>query len=378
VDGEPFEEEEAGSSVDVTAGVEAESQDAVLETGLPESFGDDRPVTLTLDAEGGDHAPEEIVAGALEAASQTLRVLLVGRPSVLEPLLVGAAREHIEVVPSGSVISSKQEPVAAVKALPDSSIVIGARTVAEGRSQGFVSAGSTGAMLAASLLVVKRAGNIRRPAIVTTLPGLKGPVVLLDAGANSDCRPEHLLEFGVLGTAYARTVLGMAEPRVGLLNIGEEDSKGSELARGANDLLRRSALNFVGNVEGRDLLRNTADVVVTDGFTGNVALKLLEGCSSALFARMKEAASSGLRPKLGGILLRPALRRLRAGLDPEEYGGTYLLGVRGLVVICHGNSSRRAIANALRFGADALRKGVLPAVDEELERMSRRFGSAAS
>jgi len=209
---------------------------------------------------------------------------------------------------------------------------------------------------------------------VTTLPGLQGPVVLLDAGANADCRPEHLLEFGVLGTAYARTVLGTAEPRVGLLNIGEEDSKGSELARAAHDLLRRSSLNFVGNVEGRDLLRNTADVVVTDGFTGNVALKLLEGCSSALFTRMKEAASSGLRPKLGGLLLRPALHRLRAGLDPEEYGGTYLLGVRGLVVICHGNSSRRAVANALRFGAEALRKGVLPAVDEELERMSRLLG----
>jgi glycerol-3-phosphate acyltransferase PlsX len=233
-------------------------------------------------------------------------------------------------------------------------------------------------MLAAALLVVKRAGSIRRPAIVTTLPGLHGPVVFLDAGANADCRPEHLLEFGVLGTAFARTVLGTAEPRVGLLNIGEEKSKGSELARAAHGLLEDSGLNFVGNVEGRDLLQNTADVVVTDGFTGNVALKLLEGCSSTLFARMKEAASSGMRARLGGMMLRPALRRLRAGLDPEEYGGTYLLGVRGLVVICHGNSSRRAIANALRFGAEALRKGVLPGVDAELERIDQRLGSAAS
>ncbi len=329
-------------------------------------------ITLTLDAEGGDNAPVETVAGALLAAGPALRVLLVGRPEVVEPLLVGADSSHVEVVPSAAVIGCDHEPASAVKNLPDSSIVVGARTVADGRSQGFVSAGNTGAMLAAALLVVKRAGAIRRPAIVTTLPGLKGPVVFLDAGANADCRPEHLLEFAVLGTAFARTVLGNAGPRVGLLNIGEEDGKGSELARAANEMLRASGLNFVGNVEGRDLLRNTADVVITDGFTGNVALKLLEGCSSVVFTRMKEVASSGLRPRLGGLLLRPALRRLRAGLDPEEYGGTYLLGVRGLVLICHGNSSRKAIANALRFGADALRKGVLPAVDEELERMGKR------
>jgi len=378
VSGEPFEGDEDGSSVAVTVGEEPESEESSAGVAVPSAAEGDVPVTLTLDAEGGDHAPEEIVAGAVEVASQVLKVLLVGRPDIIEPFLTRAVRDHIEVVPSGSVISSKQEPVAAVKALLDSSIVIGARTVAEGRSQGFVSAGSTGAMLAAALLVINRAGNIRRPAIVTTLPGLSGPVVLLDAGANADCRPEHLLEFGILGTAFARTVLGTAEPRVGLLNIGEEDSKGSELARTANDLLRRSPLNFVGNVEGRDLLRNTADVVVTDGFTGNVALKLLEGCSSTLFAKMKEAAAGGLRSRLGGMLLRPALRQLRAGLDPEEYGGTYLLGVRGLVVICHGNSSRRAIANALRFGADALRKGVLPAVDDELERIIGGLGPAAS
>jgi phosphate acyltransferase len=330
----------------------------------------DRQVILALDTEGGDNAPAEVVAGALLAASSDLCVLLVGRPEVIEPHLVGADRSNVRVVPAGSVISASDDPVSAVKNMPDSSIVVGAHTVAEGRSQGFVSAGSTGAVLAASLLIIKRAGSIRRPAIITTLPGLKGPVVFLDAGANADCRPEHLVEFGILGTAYARTALNVAEPRLGLLNIGEENGKGSELARVANGLLRGSELNFIGNVEGRDLLNNTVDVVVTDGFTGNVALKLLEGCSSSIFARIKEAASSSVMAKTGGLLLRPALRRLRAGLDPEEYGGTFLLGVRGLVVICHGNSSRAAIANALRFGAEALRKGVLPAVDEELARMA--------
>jgi phosphate acyltransferase len=335
-------------------------------------IGENAQVTLALDAEGGDQAPGEIVAGALSAASPGLRVLLVGRPNVIDPL-IGPDRSFVEVVPSASVIGCEEDPAAAVKSKRDSSIVVGAMTVADGRSQGFVSAGSTGAMLAASLLFVKRAGGVRRPAIVTTLPGLKGPVVFLDAGANADCRPEQLLHFGVLGTAFARTVLDVSEPKVGLLNIGEEESKGSDLARAANALLKESGLRFVGNVEGRDLLTGAADVVVTDGFTGNVSLKVLEGCASSLFTRIKEAASGGARAKMGALLLRPALRGVRAAVDPEEYGGTYLLGVRGLIVICHGNSSRRAIANALRFGAEALRKGVLPAIEQELSRIEEHL-----
>ncbi len=337
-----------------------------------------RMVTLALDAEGGDNAPEEIVAGALQVASPDLKVLLVGRPEVIEPLLTGADRGNIEIVPSVTAITCDMEPASAVKNMQDSSIVVGCRTVAEGRSEGFVSAGSTGAMLAGSLLFVKRAAGIRRPAIVTILPGNAGPLVFLDAGANADCRPENLLEFGVLGAAFAGAALGMERPRVGLLNIGEEREKGSELARAAHELLAVSGLDFVGNVEGRDLLTGIADVVVTDGFTGNVALKLLEGCSSSLFMRVKQAANSSARAKIGGLLLRPALRAVKAGLDPEEYGGTYLLGVRGLVVICHGNASRRAIANALRFGAEALRKGVLSTVEREFARLTAAQGAAES
>jgi glycerol-3-phosphate acyltransferase PlsX len=337
-----------------------------------------RVVTLALDADGGDNAPAEVVAGALQAASMDLRVLLVGRPDVLEPLLDGSDRGNVEIVPSRSVIRCDMEPASAVRSMQDSSIVVGCRTVAEARSEGFVSAGSTGAMLAGALLFVKRVPGIKRPAIVTTLPGNEGPVVFLDAGANADCRAENLLEFGFLGTAYARAVLGVDSPRVGLLNIGEECEKGSELARAAHSLLRDSGLEFVGNVEGRDLLQGMADVVVTDGFTGNVALKLLEGCASSLFLRVRQAAGSSMRARMGGLLIRPALRKVRAGLDPEEYGGTYLLGVRGLVVICHGNSSSRAIANALRFGAEALRKGVLTHVEQELTSLAASVGSAVS
>ncbi len=331
----------------------------------------DSSIVLALDAEGGDHAPAEVVAGALLAASPQLRVLLVGRPDVIEPHLKGETCPYVEVVPSASVISSSEEPAAAVRSMSDSSIVVGARLVKEGRARGFVSAGSPGAMLAASLLVVKRVPGIKRPAILTALPGLHGPVLFLDAGANADCRPEHLLEFAVLGTAYARAVLGKKEPRVGLLNIGEEPGKGSELALAAHRLLASSGLRFVGNLEGRDLLLDKAEVVVTDGFTGNVALKLLEGCASSIFGRVKEAANTGARARLGGMLLRPALRGLRSSLDPETYGGTYLLGVRGLVVICHGNSSRFAIANALHFGAEALEKGVLEAVETEVAGLLR-------
>jgi glycerol-3-phosphate acyltransferase PlsX len=213
---------------------------------------------------------------------------------------------------------------------------------------------------------MKRVNGIRRPAILTTIPAFHGPLVFLDAGANADCRPEHLLEFGVLGAAYARAVLGQVEPRIGLLNIGEEEGKGNELAINAHSLLKGSGLNFVGNVEGRDLLTNMVDVVVTDGFTGNVTLKVLEGCSASLFARLKAAANSSALAKTGGLLLNSALKGVKTDLDPEAYGGACLLGVRGLSVICHGNSSRIAVANALKFGADALSKGVLQAVEREV------------
>ncbi len=328
------------------------------------------PVTMALDAEGGDQGPQEIVAGALEVASPQVRVALVGRPEIIQPLLDAAASEtvrYVEIVPSLDIISPHDEPAWAVRNKQQSSIVVGARLVAEGRADGFASAGSTGGMLAAGLLVVKRIRRVRRPAILVVLPGLQGPVAFLDAGANADCRPEYLLEFGLMGAAFASFVLGIDRPRVGLLNIGEEDSKGSELAVEAHKLLAASPLNFVGNVEGRAVLYNTADVVVTDGFTGNVALKLLEGTAGAMLERLRAAAGSSVRSKVGGLLLRPALRQMKSSLDPEEYGGTYLLGVRGLMIICHGSSSRRAIANALRFGARAVRNGLVASLPALLE-----------
>lgn len=221
-------------------------------------------ITIALDAEGGDHAPEETVAGALEAASPELRILLVGRPEKLDPHLEGEDRENIEVVPSRDVIGYEEDPARAVRRKEESSVVVGARAVAEGRAQGLVSSGSTGAMLAAGLLIVRRVEGVKRPAILTVLPGLEGPVVFLDAGANADCRAEHLVEFGVLGAVFAREVLGIREPRVALLNIGEESTKGNAVVQEAYKMMCSSALRFTGNVEGGELFYDAADVVVTD------------------------------------------------------------------------------------------------------------------
>lgn len=337
-------------------------------------------VVLALDAEGGDRGPAEIIAGALQAAGPGLRVTLVGRRERIEPHLPAEApaRAFIDLEPAGSVISFHDEPAWAVRNKPDSSIAVGARLVAEAKAQAFASAGSTGAMVAAGLLIVRRLKQVKRPAILVVFPGEKGPVAFLDAGANADCRPEYLLEFGLIGAAFAQAALDRPSPRVGLLNIGEEDSKGSELARQAHSLLAAAPLDFIGNVEGRDLLAGKADVVVTDGFTGNVALKLMEGTAGYLLGQVKQAAAGSPGARLGGLLLRPALRRVKRGLDPEEYGGSYLLGLRGLLIICHGNSSARAIKNALTFGAQAVRNGILPRVEAALGQGSASAQEASS
>ncbi len=328
-------------------------------------------VTLALDAEGGDRGPAEIISGALQVAGPELHVRLVGRPEHIRPYLPREAPvlDFIGVEAAGSVISFHEEPAWAVRNKPDSSIAVGARLVAHGAAQGFVSAGSTGAMVAAGLLLVKRIKQVKRPAILVVLPGEGGPVAMLDVGANADCRAEYLLDFGLMGSAFAHAALDVAVPRVGLLNIGEEEGKGNELSRVAHGLLAGAPIHFVGNVEGRDLFAGKADVVVTDGFTGNVALKLLEGTAGYLLGRVREAAAVNARSKLGGLLLRPTLRGVKQALDPEAYGGSYLLGLRGLLIICHGASSSRAIANALTFGAKAVRNGVLTRLEAELGRV---------
>ena len=298
---------------------------------------------VAVDALGGDRAPEEVVAGAADAASQGIDVVLVG-PAGLET-------RGLPLVASTQELEMDEKPAEGVRAKPDSSLVVANRLVAEGRADAVLSAGNTGAMLAAGLLEIRRLEGVMRPAIAVVLPSQQGPSVLLDSGANADARPEHLLQFGHMGAIFAEEVLGLPRPSVRLLSIGEEPEKGNQLALEAHELLAAADLNFLGNVESRELLAGGTDVVVTDGFTGNVALKLLEGTIRTLLDALRHEITSSTRGKFGGLLIRPAARHLRERLDPDTYGGAYLLGLRGLSVIAHGNSSRRAIANAIRLAA---------------------------
>jgi glycerol-3-phosphate acyltransferase PlsX len=254
----------------------------------------------------------------------------------------------------------------AVRAKPDSSLVRAVRAVADGDAEAVVSAGSTGAILAASLLHIRRLPGVYRPAIAVVIPARAGPTVLIDAGANADARPEHLLQFGYMGAVFAEEILGVSDPEVRLLSIGEEDEKGNQLTLDAHALLRGSELGFAGNTESRRLLEGDTDVVVTDGFTGNVALKALEGTIRSLLDSIRSELESDARGKLGGLLIRPGARRVQRRLDPETYGGAYLLGLRGLVVIAHGSSSRVAIANAIQLAARGVEHRVVERLQERL------------
>jgi phosphate acyltransferase len=292
---------------------------------------------------GGDRGPEEVVAGALEAAADGLVPILYG-PASLDARGLG----HVA---AEQVIAMDEKPAEAVRAKPDSSLVASCRAVGEGKADAVVSAGNTGGMLAAGLLEIRRLPGVLRPAIAVALPARDGPSVLLDCGANADARAEHLLQFAYMGAVFAEEILGIANPEVRLLSIGEEPEKGNQLVLEAHDLLAASSLNFGGNTESRELLAKAADVVVADGFTGNVALKALEGTIRTVIEGLHEEITATTLGKLGGLLIRPASRRLRRRLDPDSYGGAYLLGLRGLAVIAHGNSSRTAIANAIRLAA---------------------------
>ena len=306
---------------------------------------------IAVDAMGGDRGPDEIVAGALEARSDTLTPVLFG-PAGLET-------HGLELEEAAGVIEMHEKPAEAVRAKPDSSLVAAVRAVAEGRADAVVSAGNTGAMLAAGLLGLRRIPGVMRPAIAVPIPAKNGPSVLIDAGANADARPEHLVQFATMGAVFAEDILGIENPVIRLLSIGEERQKGNQLTLEAHELLAASDLNFAGNTEGRDLLEGAADVVVTDGFTGNVTLKLLEGAIRTLLDSLREEITATATGKLGGLLIRPAALRLRHRLDPETYGGDYLLGLRGLAVIAHGNSSRTAIANAVRLAARGVEHDVV-------------------
>jgi glycerol-3-phosphate acyltransferase PlsX len=315
-------------------------------------------VTVAVDALGGDRAPVEIVAGALEAASAEIRPVLYG-PAEIDP-------GHLDLVVTDGAIAMHEKPAEAVRAKTESSLVRAVRAVGEGDADAVVSAGNTGAMLAASLVHIRRLPGVQRPGIAVVIPGTDGPTVLIDAGANADARAEQLVQFAHMGVVFAEEILEVADPEVRLLSIGEEPAKGNQLTQEAHALLDESGIRFGGNVEGRWLLGAAGDVVVTDGFTGNVALKTLEGTIRSVMDGLRAEIEADRGGRLGGLLIRPAARRLRARLDPETYGGGYLLGLRGLVVISHGSSSRHAIANAIRLAARGVEHGITERLAQRL------------
>jgi glycerol-3-phosphate acyltransferase PlsX len=326
----------------------------------------DRTVRVVVDAMGGDHAPDEVVKGAVEVANERIQVVLVGDEARVGRLLPPDAR-HVEFVHAPDVISFHDEPVAAARKKTGSSLVVGMKLVHEGRADAFVSAGNTGAVVAASLLYVHRIRGVQRPAICSIMPAVPSPLAFLDIGANAECRPEHLRQFAVMGQAFAREVMGIARPEVGLLSIGEEETKGTAEVIEAHHLMAADPrIHFYGNVEGRDIMNRKVDVVVTDGFTGNVALKTLEGTAKAIMKALRQAIDANVGTKIGGALLRSELYRLRDALDPEEFGGALLVGMQAPVIIAHGSSYARGIANAVRQGARGVVSDLLPSIAREL------------
>ena len=321
---------------------------------------------IAVDAMGGDHAPGEIVKGALLAAQEGIgEIILVGDRAAIEKVWERPPHHlPVEIVHTDQSVSMEEAPALALRRKREASILLATRLVKEGRADAVVSAGSTGAQMAAALLVLGRCGKIQRPAIATPIPTLKGPKVLIDAGANVDCRPHNLYEFAHMGSLYADKILGIKNPRVGLLNVGSEPTKGNETTLAAYSLLKTAPLNFIGNVEGREVFSGEVDVIVCDGFVGNVLLKSGEGLAQAFFTMITQEIRKSLMAQVGALLLLPTLKRLKKQVDYTEYGGAPLLGVKGISIVCHGSSNAQAIKNAIRTAARCVEQGLVQALSE--------------
>lgn len=316
---------------------------------------------IAVDAMGGDHAPREVIRGAVQAARELgLHVVLVGREELIRDELrtMNVREGTVDVAHASEVVEMSDVPGVAIRKKKNSSIRVGLNMVAEGSASSFVSAGNSGAVMAGALYVLRKVKGVDRPAISATIPTPAGPIVLIDAGANVDCKPAHLVQFGCMGDAYARKILGISRPRVGLLSIGEEESKGTDLTREAGLLFRQTGLNYVGNLEGRDFFDGKADVFVCDGFVGNIALKTMEGMATALGHFLKDEIGKSAFAMLGVLLAGGAIKRVKRRLDYTEYGGAPLLGVKGGVVICHGSSDAKAVKNAIRMAESLHECGV--------------------
>ncbi|MEH7389158.1 phosphate acyltransferase PlsX [Bacillus sp. JJ1503] len=324
---------------------------------------------IAIDAMGGDHAPKEIVLGAMKAAAEykDIEITLVGDETKIKEYLTNPDR--IEILHTNEVILATDEPVRAVRRKKNASMVLAAQLVSDGKADACISAGNTGALMAAGLFVVGRIEGIERPALSPTLPTIGGEgFLLLDVGANVDAKPEHLLQYAIMGSIYSEKVRGISNPRVGLLNIGTEEKKGNELTKHTYELLQNANLNFIGNVESRDLLEGAADVVVTDGFTGNMVLKTIEGTALSVFKMLKSALTSSFKSKLAAAVLKPDLVQLKSKMDYSEYGGAGLFGLKAPVIKAHGSSDANALYNAVRQTREMVAHHVSETIKEVVEK----------
>jgi phosphate acyltransferase len=331
------------------------------------------PLRVAVDAMGGDHAPKEIVAGAVQAARELgVEILLVGSTEPIDRELraLGGPSLPVRVVEAPQVIDMAEAPAMSLRRKPRASIAVAVDTLRRGEADAVVSAGNTGAAMAAALLRLGRIEGIDRPAIAAVLPTLRGRAILVDVGANVDCRPKHLLQFAVMGSVYASRVLGIGQPRVGLMSNGAEPTKGTEVVIRAAELLRSSGLHFTGNIEGRDFFDGVADVAVCDGFVGNLLLKFGEGLALGIFTLLREELSRGPLVRLGVALATPRLRALARRMDYTEYGGAPLLGVNGICIIAHGSSTSKSTRNSIAVAAEAVRARMVETIRADVARLS--------
>lgn len=328
---------------------------------------------IAVDAMGGDHAPFAEVDGAVQAAREYgLPIVLVGLEQRIREQLdkYDTTGLSVEIVHASEVVTMEDSPVTAARRKRDSSIRVAAKLMRDGAVAGVVSAGNTGAVMATVKLVTGTLPVVDRPALSAVLPTQKGkPAILLDVGANVDCKPHHLEQFALMGEIYSRSIFGVRRPRVGLLSIGEEDSKGNELTKEAFKVLKRAPLNFVGNVEGRDIFKGEVDVIVCDGFTGNVALKLSEGLIEAFRTMLGQELRKTVAAKMGYMLAQNAFNQFKKRLDYSEYGGAPLLGIKGITIVCHGRSNANAIKNAIRVAGEASRHRINDTIESEFEKL---------
>lgn len=324
--------------------------------------------SIAVDAMGGDHAPLEIVKGACKAAKKLdINIHLVGNPSKINEVLLSLGKpDNIQIVSSQDSVKMHDKATKGLRSRNETSITVCAKLVRDGFVDAMISAGNTGAIMSTATMIIGRIKGIPRPAIATVLP-TKRPTLILDIGANAECKPAYLLYFGLLGSAYMESVLGVENPAVGLLNIGEERGKGNELVNKAYELLEHSDLNFIGNVEGHILSKGTCDVVVCDGFTGNVVLKVLEGTAELIGSMLKAEISRTILNKMGALLLTPGLRSLYHNINPDKYGGAQLLGLQGMCIITHGRAKEFAIYNSIKIAKMEIEQNLLGKIKNRLE-----------